>query len=77
MTNKSFRAASHDARNPQNTGPLMNATLLHRVAALTVLTASVHPLVGERRILSPILDATERGPRILKSRPVRAIVRFA
>jgi hypothetical protein len=55
----------------------MNATLLYCAAALVVLTALVHSVVGERRILSPILDTTEPGPRILKSWLARAIVRFA
>jgi hypothetical protein len=55
----------------------MNATLLYCAAALVVLTALIHSLVGERRILGPILDSEESGPRILKSWLARAIVRFA
>jgi hypothetical protein len=55
----------------------MNATLLYGAAALVVLTALVHSVLGERRILGPLLDTTEPGPRILRSRLARAIVRFA
>ena len=55
----------------------MSATLLYCAAALLVVTAVVHSVVGERRILSPMLGPAEGGPRILKSRLARAIVRFA
>jgi hypothetical protein len=55
----------------------MSATLLYCAAALVVVTALVHSVVGEQRILGPILNGAEPAPRILKSRLARAIVRFA
>jgi hypothetical protein len=55
----------------------MNATLLYCAATLLVLTALIHSVVGERRILRPVLDAAEPGPRILKSPLAQAIIRFA
>jgi hypothetical protein len=55
----------------------MSATLLYCAAALAVVTAIVHSVLGERLILGPILGAAEPGPWILRSRLARAIVRFA
>jgi hypothetical protein len=55
----------------------MSAMLLYCAAALAALTAVVHSAVGERRILGPVLDAGEPGPRILKSPLARSILRFA
>lgn len=66
----------------------MHATLLFIAAALAVGAAVTHSVLGERRLIGPILDEAppgsredgrERpfGPAVLRSRLSRRILRFA
>jgi hypothetical protein len=55
----------------------MHATLLYTAAALAVGVAIVHSVLGERRLIGPILDAASPGPAVLRSSLSRRILRFA
>lgn len=55
----------------------MHAILLSVAAALAVGAGITHSVLGERRLIGPILDAAPPGPAVLRSRLSRRILRFA
>jgi hypothetical protein len=55
----------------------MHATLLYAAALLATVTALTHSILGERRLIGPILGETAPGPVILKGSLARKILRFA
>jgi hypothetical protein len=55
----------------------MHDTLLYAAAVLAVGCAITHSVLGERRLIGPILDAVPSGPAVLRSRLSRRILRLA
>jgi hypothetical protein len=55
----------------------MHVTLLYAAAALAVGAAITHSVLGERRLIGPLLDGVAPGPAVLRSSLSRRILRLA
>ena len=55
----------------------MHATMLYLAAAFAVACALTHSILGERRLIGPILGEAAPGAAVLKSRLARKILRLA
>jgi hypothetical protein len=55
----------------------MHAIMLYAAASFAVICAVVHSVLGERRLIGPILAEIPLGPAVLKSRLARKILRLA
>ncbi len=55
----------------------MNSAMLYAAAILAVITGFAHSILGERRLISPILRDSQPGPEVLKHPMARQILRFA
>jgi hypothetical protein len=55
----------------------MHTTMLYTAAVFAVAVALIHSILGERRLIGPILDEVPPGPKILKGPLARKILRFA
>jgi len=55
----------------------MQPSLLYAAAGIAVGAAVMHSLLGERRMIGPILEAAPPGPAVLRSSLSRRILRFA
>ncbi len=55
----------------------MHPSLLYAAAGIAVGAAVMHSLLGERRLIGPILEAAPPGPAVLRSSLSRRILRFA
>jgi hypothetical protein len=53
----------------------MNSILVCAAAIFAVITGLAHSILGERRLIGPLLGTA--APGILKSEPARRILRFA
>jgi hypothetical protein len=53
----------------------MNATMVYAAAIFAVITGLAHSILGERRLIGPLLDNARPG--ILKNELARRILRFA
>ncbi len=55
----------------------MNSAMLYAAAILAVITGFAHSILGERRLIGPILRDSQSGPEVLKHLMARQILRFA
>ncbi len=55
----------------------MNNVMIYAAAILVTITAGVHSILGERRLIGPLLSASQSGPGILQNELARRILRYA
>jgi hypothetical protein len=57
----------------------MNSAMLYAAATFAVITGFAHSILGERRLIAPILRDSQSGsgPEVLKHPMARQILRFA
>jgi hypothetical protein len=51
--------------------------MLYAAAILAIVVSLIHSLLGEQRLIKPMVDGAEPGVSVLNSRLARRIVRFA
>ncbi|MEJ2124490.1 MAG: hypothetical protein P8Y67_12780 [Alphaproteobacteria bacterium] len=55
----------------------MNSFMIYAAAILVTITAGAHSILGERRLIAPLLGTSQAGPGILQYELARRILRYA
>jgi hypothetical protein len=55
----------------------MNSIMIYAAATLVTITAGAHSILGERRLIGPILSTYQSEPGVLQNELARRILRYA
>ena len=55
----------------------MNSVMIYAAAILVTITAGAHSILGERRLIGPLLSTYQSEPGVLQNELARRILRYA